>query len=249
MPDAETLEQIYGNSSNYAQYLQCNGEGEKLDYENGPVVRWLKSLSRGTFLDYGCGHGNLLLEAVKLGWKSIGVEYNQEFADLLRNIRGVEIFTADNVSNLEYSVDVLCLGDVLEHLTDINTQFQGILRLLKPNGILLAQGPLDANFNLFFLILKWARTFYKGKNNEIQPQHVIMATRKGQMALFERFGLIRQEFTIYEEWHPAPSEICGRQFLQPRTLGMYSLRKLSRAISSLRTNEWGNRYFYAGIKS
>lgn len=248
MPDAETLEQMYGGNSNYAYDIQANSL-DSISYEHNPVVSWLKRLPIGTFLDYGCGHGKLLLESVKTGWKSIGIEYNPEFATLVQKKTGCEIYLANDISIIENSADVLHLGDVLEHLTNINIQFPQILRLLKSNGTLLAQGPLDANFNLFLLAVKYAKKIYKGNNNEIQPQHVIMATKKGQIALFERFGLNTKEYTIYEEAHPAPERISGKQLLQPRVVGLYGLRKLSKAMSSLRYKEWGNRYFYAGVKS
>jgi 2-polyprenyl-3-methyl-5-hydroxy-6-metoxy-1,4-benzoquinol methylase len=253
MPDAETLAQIYGGDSNYAHDIQAATEDEGtnnggVSYEQNPVISWLKRLPKGTFLDYGCGHGKLLSESIKLGWNSIGIEYSPEFAALVQNKTGAKIYLANNTSSLQQTADVLHIGDVLEHLTEINIQFPQILSLLKPNGILLAQGPLDANFNFFFLVTKWARKLYKGKNSEIQPQHVIIATKKGQLALFERFGLKKQEFTIYEEEHPAPAKICARELLQPRTVAMYSLRKFSKAMSSLRADEWGNRYFFAGIK-
>jgi hypothetical protein len=32
----------------------------------------------------------------------------------------------------------------------------------------------------------------------------------------------------------------------PRTVGLYLLRRYSRAVSALRPGTWGNRYFYAG---
>lgn len=51
-------------------------------------------------------------------------------------------------------VDVLHLGDMIEHLTDLEHQFPEILRLIKPGGYLLAQGPLEAGPNLFTSVLK-----------------------------------------------------------------------------------------------
>lgn len=248
MPDADTLEQLYGSDSNYMEYLLSGSESEDHDYEDSQIKGWLERLSVGTFIDYGCGHGKLLTEAEKIGWKAVGIEYDRSFASMVEKKIGVEVFSVSKIGELEGKADVLFLGDVLEHLTEINVQFPNILRLLKPNGVLLAEGPLEANFNLFFFILKYVRKFYKGKNDNLQPQHVIMATRKGQLKLFERFGLEIREFTVFENEHPAPVKLYGKQFINPRMVGMYGLRKLSKVLSLMKSEKWGNRYFFAGTK-
>ncbi len=66
---------------------------------------------------------------------------------------------ASKLSHANRLADVLHLGDVIEHMTKINEQMPEILKLIKPGGFLIAQGPLEANFNVFTLGIRLSRSF------------------------------------------------------------------------------------------
>jgi hypothetical protein len=197
-------------------------------------------------VDYGCGRGELLPEAARRGWKAVGVELVEDVALETTRRTGQTVVTVETVSSWYGSADVLHLGDVLEHLTEMETEMPRILSLLKPGGLLLAQGPLEANGNLYTWILRLARWPRRHELIEMPPFHVTLATLRGQRALFRRFGLTTVEERVSEVWWPAPDRVSLRDLPRPRTVGLYLLRLASRGLSRARPRVWGNRYRYAG---
>jgi SAM-dependent methyltransferase len=242
MPDEETLSVMY--DSGYCDSSEAAGEDTSIE-KFDQVFGFLETLQKGNLIDYGCGDGKFLKAAKDRGWKVLGIEYNPDFAkDLAKdNIKIISPF-----EKAEEQADVLHLGDVLEHLTDLNLQFPEILDLLKDGGYLISHGPLEANRNLFYKSLKFAKKFKRNKITYMAPFHVTLATTEGQMRLFERFGLEQIEFSVDEVAFPAPESISVTELRNMRTTGLYALRKLSRLTSSLNMKKSGNRYFYAGKK-
>lgn len=244
MPDKETLAQMYGPEYYDGSYdTDLSAEGTKDPLE---VVKWLKKSGGGTFIDYGCGTGALLTEAIKLNWEAIGVEFDEEVAKTVEAHTGAKVVNSSIELGGEPSADILHLGDVIEHLTETNQQMPEILRLIKPGGLLLAQGPLEANTNLFAFVLRVARSLKRSRRTEMAPYHVMLATAEGQRKLFERLGLKELEFTIHEVAWPAPSRLSRSELRRPRLTGLFVLRRLSQMSSAFRPSRWGNRYFYVG---
>ena len=139
------------------------------------------------------------------------------------------------------------LGDVIEHMTKINEQMPAILKLIKPGGLLIAQGPLEGNANVFTLGIRLSRSF-RSAPIHMAPYHVMLATRKGQEDCFQRFQLRQEEFSVTEVSWPAPSRLSSADLVRPRALGLYGLRRVSQAVSAVKPR-WGNRYFYVGQTS
>lgn len=246
MPDDETLAHMYG--TDYATAVAGEPGAEDEDSKDPQrVVEWLKKEKPGTFVDYGCGGGQLLVEAARLDWRSIGIEFDKEVAKRVERETGAQVVTVEELDSLGHAfADVLHLGDVIEHMTDLERQMPEILKLIKPGGLLLAQGPLEANANLFITGLRLARNLRKAGRTEIAPYHVLLATRRGQRYFFERFGLTELEFYMSEISWPAPSRCSLSDLKRPRHAALFLLRRLSVIGSRLRPNAWGNRYFYAG---
>jgi SAM-dependent methyltransferase len=146
------------------------------------------------------------------------------------------------------SIDVIHLGDVLEHLVDPVAELQMLIPLLKPDGHLLAQGPLEANVNGFTLALKLLRTLRGRRSAGQPPYHVQLTTASGQLALFERVNLRPTTYDVWEAAWPAPTSIDAAVVRQPRQLALYLARMASRALGAAmpRSALWGNRYFFAG---
>lgn len=245
MPHDDTLRLMYG--VDYATAVGTHDPTVADPKEPGRVIGWLKKLGRGAFLDYGCGAGPLLTAARGLGWEALGVELDEEVARRTAGQTGARVVSdparlADNGP----PADVLHLGDVIEHLTALDRQMPEILRLLKPGGVVLAQGPLEANPNLFTSTLKLARSVRRPRAAEMAPYHVLLATARGQQGFFKRFGLSELEFVVSEVCWPAPSRLGAGDLLRPKAVGMFALRKASQLVSAVRPKALGNRYFYAG---
>jgi SAM-dependent methyltransferase len=245
MPGDDVLREMYDldESGN----LEC--PTEVCCGDTGRVLRWLSSLERGTFVDYGCGSGLLLLEAQRLGWQALGVEWDTGVAKRTSNFTGLAVVGSRDATALlgSSTADVLHLGDVIEHLTCVEKQMPEILNLLKPNGLLLAQGPLQANFTIFQFILRMIRPMTRSLwRTEVAPQHVLLASATGQRAFFRRLGLHEVGFDVWETNWPAPSHLRAQDLVRPRPLVLYVLATASRGASKLRPGRWGNRYFFAG---
>jgi len=217
--------------------------------ESGWVLEWLERLPPGSFVDYGCAGGELLVEAAARGWKALGIELTREVAEETSLRTGLPVSTVeDALGQLERGplADVLHLGDVLEHLTDLDREMPCILSLLRRGGLFLAQGPLEANGNLFTWTLRMARALKRRRPVEMPPYHVVLATVEGQWALFRRFGLTAVEERVTEVSWPAPDRLSSRDLARPKSVGLFCLRLASRALSRVSSDRWGNRYRYAG---
>ena len=241
MPDEHTLRKMYG--PNYAMSFTPDPSIED-PKQPEKVLAWLGKVGKGTFIDYGCGKGELLKSAAGLGWRVLGVEFDEEVVEKLKQQTGLELLTSRQALAREALADVLHLGDVVEHMTKINEQMPEVLKLIKPGGYLIAQGPLEGNFNVFTLGIRLLRLVHS-PIIKMAPYHVILATKKGQEECFRRFNLMQQEFSVAEVDWPAPSHLSTSDLLNLRQLGLFSLRRLSRVVSLLRP-AWGNRYFYIG---
>lgn len=246
MPSNEMINKIYGTA--YQGALSENPTDNEPG-EPGRVIQWLRQqLLPGTFVDYGCRDGKLLVEAKELKWQAIGVEINSDVAKATEKRIGVPVVQPDGPRLTAHLADVLHLGDVIEHLTKIEEQMPYILSRIKPGGLLIAQGPLEANGNLFTLAIRGSRLLRHSKIIHISPEHVILATSKGQKALFSRFGLKVIEYRLSEVAWPAPSRIPRGEEMNIRAVILYALRRLSQHATQLRPDSWGNRYFYVGRK-
>ena len=242
MPDLADLESMYGTS--YAADSDPEGIADPIEPEW--VLEWLDRLVPGTFMDYGCGGGELLVEAKRRGWRVLGVELTKDVVEETTKRTGLPVVTVDEALDKGRFANVLHVGDVLEHLTNLDREMPRILSLIERGGLLLAQGPLEANGNLFNWAVRLARSLGGRKPADMPPYHVILATMEGQWALFHRSGLDAIEESVSEVSWPAPARLSSKDLLEVRTVGLYVLRLASRALSRLRPRRWGNRYRYAG---
>jgi SAM-dependent methyltransferase len=232
---------MYGQD--YMQFLSAE---ENLGGSTGVayVARWLKQRGRGTFIDYGCGAGHLLILATSLGWKSMGVEFDSKVAEGFATSNGRIVTDVHELKNYP-KADLLHLGDVIEHLTEPESQIPEILSLVKPGAVVIAQGPLEANANLFTFAIDACRALRPKRTRQMAPYHVVQATAFGQRQFFRRFGLKEIEFSLSETAWPAPERLSFAD-LHPREVALYLLRRASQGVSALRPDTLGNRYLYAG---
>ena len=241
MPDDAALRRMYGAHYESAFLADPDPGGG----DSSSVGRWLARLGRGTFLDYGCGSGAVLELGARAGWTAMGVEFDEDLARRVTARTGLPV-VAEAASHGLPLADVLHLGDVIEHLTRLPEQMGRILERLRPGGVLLAQGPLEANPTLFLLAVRAGRRLRPGRRTEMPPYHVILATARAQRGFFRRQGLDELEYRVSETAWPAPERLAAADLARPRAVGLFVLRRLSRLASALNPGRSGNRYFYAG---
>jgi SAM-dependent methyltransferase len=245
MPGPDVLAEMYGDA-----YLDLVSADHEVEDPKQPmrVLDALKGLSPSTFLDFGCGRGELLKVVTTAGWQASGLEFDPAVAEAVSSATGVAVGTISRSCELAGSpFAVVHLGDVVEHLTEPDKDFQIAVDLLRPGGILIAQGPLQNNATGFNVVLRATGRLRSERVREEPPTHVIQATAAGQRAFFRRFGLLEEAFTIHEVWWPAPASLaaCRRR---PRLLALHVLKQASLAITHFSGGRLGDRYFYVGRK-
>ncbi len=96
---------------------------------------------RGHLLDYGCGTGHFLAAAQRAGWAVAGVEPNPTArADASRRI-GQPVGEGNLATFEPGSFDAITLWHVLEHVHALNETLAQLVRLLRPDGVLLIAVP------------------------------------------------------------------------------------------------------------
>jgi SAM-dependent methyltransferase len=244
MPDDATLAKMYDSSYCDPDAAVDSGEAHLPDRFDD-VIDVISGRPAGLFIDFGCGEGELLRDVKALGWDTLGIDFNPDFASAAVR-EGITVLPVG--APVERKADVLHLGDVIEHLTDLNTQFPDIVELLKEDGLLIAHGPLEGNPNLFFRCIRGLKKLRGNPRTEMAPFHVILATTDGQEILFERAGLEKVAYRISEIAFPAPETLALKELSNVRNASLYGIRKISKFVTRLGGNKIGNRYFYVGRK-
>jgi SAM-dependent methyltransferase len=93
-------------------------------------------------LDIGTSSGAFLKASEKFGYNAYGLEPSKVLTEFGKK-RGLKIIngTIDNHSFEDNSFDLICLWDVIEHLSDPKNSLIKIKSLLKEDGILLINYP------------------------------------------------------------------------------------------------------------
>ena len=94
--------------------------------EVSPTTRWV---------DFGCGLGGLVRYAQRQGLEHV-VAYETGFAAERLAADGVPNVSADELADLEGSVDVVTAIEVLEHAVDPMDELARMAKLLRPGGLL-----------------------------------------------------------------------------------------------------------------
>jgi hypothetical protein len=143
-------------------------------------------------------------------------------------------------------VDVVHFGDVIEHLTRPEETIRSVLSILRPGGIMIAQGPLEAGPSFFAAAMQYWQRLARPVPRAMAPYHTLMATVPGQRRFFARIGLEEIEYSVSEVAWPAPAHIALGDLRRPRRLALWALMRCSQALSKASPRACGNRYFFEG---
>jgi len=100
----------------------------------------------GSFLDIGCGRGELLELFQKRGCRVMGTQISRTAAAAARTQRGVDVRLGElTAMNLEPgSFDVITAFHVVEHLQKPDEYLREARRLIRPDGLLVIEVPNQA---------------------------------------------------------------------------------------------------------
>lgn len=146
-------------------------------------ISLINSLSdKGTFLDIGCGTGDVLKAAQDNGWKITGIEPNEKARTIANSKTNNSVFDISELNNLaDNSFDVISLWHVLEHLPNLEEHVSLFKRLLKPNGKLIIAVPNHKSYDAAYYKEFWAAYDV--------PRHLWHFSQNSIKLLFSKFGM------------------------------------------------------------
>ncbi len=112
---------------------------------------------KGRILDVGSSTGLFLNEMKLSGWKTNGIEPNEQATGYARERFGLDIFhgTLEQTAFDDQSFDVITYWDVLEHTYSPSSELHTSARLLKPGGLIAINIPNWDSFDRFLFGPFW----------------------------------------------------------------------------------------------
>ncbi len=201
------------------------------------------TINKGTFLDYGCGASPVTFGMAKsAGLDAFGMEYSQDIRHLVMEESGVTVYSRDEVFNSKQKYDVIFLGDVIEHLVNPEIELRALASKLNPEGILIAQGPLQGAWTFSHSMVNIFALFTKKRLSIFPPYHVSLANRKSMNELLKQSGYSNVKMDCTEVNWPAPSFKSLMTKPSLRSLLLFNSKVLDKSFASSMKN-FGSRYF------
>src|SRR5919204_820913 len=153
-------------------------------------------LRGGRLLDVGCGHGLLLDEARRIGYRVEGLELSREAADHAREQLGLFVreATLDDMSLDEERFDVIVLADVLEHLDDPVGALGRCSELLASGGALVVVTPDPSSLTARLAGGRWWS--YVPAHYCLIPRVTLRELIAGQGLVIERDIALKRSFSF-----------------------------------------------------
>jgi 2-polyprenyl-3-methyl-5-hydroxy-6-metoxy-1,4-benzoquinol methylase len=142
--DADDLQRLT------ALYERLDDQGYVESQESRALqMRWLIDRIRRSrpkaraLLDVGAGAGLLVAEALRGGLTAVGVEPSRSLVESARRVNGVELipglFPHSQLADRKF--DLVCVVDVIEHVTDPVQMLRDCAAALSPDGVLIVVTP------------------------------------------------------------------------------------------------------------
>lgn len=203
-----------------------------------------------TILDYGCGGGRFVVEAIDEKYEVVGAEYNPALvANLKSAFPSASFQTINDLFASQQKFDIIFLSNVVEHLTQPKETMLQLMQHLNDNGIFVLEGPVENNFNLTLLTRKtlfFIRKYLFHKKAYHTPTHLLYSNRKNQEQLFKDVGLTTLFYTVDESNWPFPSALSECKSTMQKL--MYYIATFSVKMSK-HFSFWGNNFTYIGKKT
>lgn len=165
----------------YLDYIKCNFGSKKV-----------------FGLDYGCGKGRFIEYAKNNGLSFSGVEnfYGKvDHSDATENINGIVIHIIREDGTMpfrENSFDIVTSMQVFEHVEDLELVLSEIQRVLKPEGVVLCDFPLQYSVNEPHYNIPFSHWF--PKNSRLRKPWCLMLYKLG-------LGSNRETDLSFDEWY------------------------------------------------
>lgn len=171
-------------------------------------------------LDLGAGTGDFLIRARKKGWKVEGVEPNLKAREQAAE-KGLKLLNEVEGISLKYGI--ISMWHVLEHVTNLATQFQTFHKLLHDRGKLVIAVPNFKSYDASYYKEFWAAYDV--------PRHLWHFSPEGIKELFKANGFQLEEtlplkFDAYYVSMLSEKYKCGKiNYARAFQIGQRSNRK------------------------
>lgn len=147
---------------------------------------------KGKVLDIGAGVGDLVRALKKQGIDTVGCEPNAKARQVALE-KGIELQV--NLEPFEaHGFELISMYHVLEHVPDLEKQKQEILKLLKPQGVLILALPNYKSYDAIFYGMYWAGFDV--------PRHLFHFNKKAVKNLFDKeFEIIKMKPMWFDSFY------------------------------------------------
>src|SRR5665213_1440456 len=154
---------------------------------------WLRTILRyklppARTLELGCAHGGFVAMLRMAGFDSTGLELSPAIVDFARRTFDVPMLVGpiEQQTIAPASLDLIAMMDVMEHLPDPVGTLACCAKLLKSDGILLAQTPRYPEGKSYEQMLAENDPFLE----QLKPEeHLYLCSEKSAREIFSRIGL------------------------------------------------------------
>jgi len=234
--DAEYFEHYRAPGADAQGYLaSCDRPN---DHDDATLAALGRVRTGGRLLDIGAAGGRFLCRAREAGYTVRGLEPNPQMAAYARDRLGLDVPTAtlDDVETVFPGLrfDIVHLGDVLEHLRDLDVALSRVNTVLAPDGVLVLQQPLTYNaslYNAFLALNMWLKT---DRYASFPPWHLWEFTPASLRRFLTDRGFVVRHFATFEA--PLPADESADHRLKRR---VGSLVKRASAVVSRAANGVG----------
>ncbi len=169
-------EQRLKEDANLHDYYWSNRKFYSVTRSSRNYFHHLITKKKGRVLDYCCGDGATSIFLAKQGIEVTGIDISNVSIDNCKRSaisEGVTdktdflVMDAENTELPDASFDVIICAGVLHHL-DVNRAFPELVRLLKPDGIVVAHEALANN-----PLIQWYRNQTPHLRTEWESEHIL----------------------------------------------------------------------------
>lgn len=147
-----------------------------------------------TLLEVGVGQGHLIAVAQEMGYDVSAVELIQAEAQKTADLLELPVVCGDFLHlEEERKVDIITMGDVVEHLQRPVDGLKKAHRLLKDSGVLWLSTPnFESSFSKMMKVFDpmW-----------MEPYHISYFSRKGLTAILEQVGFELLEYSVSNRYN------------------------------------------------
>lgn len=159
------------------------------------ILNRIRSYTQGTSLmEVGVGQGHLIAVAQEMGYQVTAVELLEAEAQETADLLGLPVICGDFLHMEEnLQVDIITMGDVIEHLQRPVEGLKKAHALLRDNGILWLSTP---NFESSFSAMQKAFD-----PMWCEPYHISYFSRRGLLPILEQVGFELLEYTVSSRYN------------------------------------------------